>query len=91
MHCHIRRTNSTAAWALLRDKVVAGRPPLLFVATHFKAGDNAESAEMRRQQANSLAKVIADLKNANPGVNSIDIFHVWALFGFFFWFFLSPF
>ena len=60
------RTNSTAAWALLSDKVVAGRPTLLFVATHFKAGDNEEAAETRRQQANSLSKVIADIKTANP-------------------------
>ena len=59
------RTNSTAAWALLRDKVVAGRPTLLFVATHFKAGDNEEAAEIRRQQANSLSKVIADI-NSSP-------------------------
>ena len=60
------RTNSTAAWALLRDKVVAGRAPLLFVVTHFKAGDNEEAAETRRQQADSLSKVIADIKTANP-------------------------
>ena len=35
---------------------------MLFLATHFKAGDNTESAEIRRQQANSLSKVIDDLK-----------------------------
>ena len=47
---------------MLRDKLSTGGPLLLFLATHFKAGDNAESAEIRRQQAKSLSKVIDDLK-----------------------------
>ena len=56
------RSNSTAAWAILNDKLFTGGPPLLFLGTHFKAGDNAESAEIRSQQANSLSKVINELK-----------------------------
>ena len=65
------KTNSTAAWALLRDRERSGSPSLLFVATHFKAGYNPEAAEKRRQQAASLVKIVNGLKSANPDCGSV--------------------
>lgn len=47
-------TNSTAAWLSLKDGEDSS---LCFVTTHFKAGEDPEFAETRRQQAIDLAKV----------------------------------
>ena len=45
---------------------------MLFVATHFKAGrDYAEAAEIRRQQAASLVKLVKGLKGESPDCGSV--------------------